>query len=175
MRIAITGTPGTGKTSIGNVLRDRGWDTVEVSAIANEAGLLVEIDERRGSYEVNVDELQVAVDSRYDSKDIVIIGHLAHLVSNDLCIVLRCRPDLLRTRLAGRDWPKAKVDENVEAEILDAILIEALEQDGAVFEVDTSDIGPSLVADAVLDILAGKTEKYRPGHIDWSGEVLDWY
>jgi adenylate kinase len=175
MRIAITGTPGTGKTSIGDVLRARGWGVVEVSAIAQEAGLLMEMDERRGSYEINIDELQEAVDSRYHSNDIVLIGHLAHLVSNDLCIVLRCRPNVLRARLAARGWPKAKVDENIEAEVLDAILIEALEQDGAVFEVDTSDIGPSLVADAVQDIVAGKTEMYRPGHIDWSSEVLDWY
>ncbi len=175
MRIALTGTPGTGKTSIGDILRTRGWDAVEVSAIAREAGLLREVDERRGSFEINVDELQEAVDSRYHSKGIVLIGHLAHLVSNDLCIVLRCRPKLLRSRLAERGWPKAKVDENVEAEVLDAILVEALEQDGAVFEVDTSDMGPPEVADAVQDIVAGKTEKYRPGHIDWSSEVLDWY
>ncbi len=175
MRIALTGTPGTGKTSVGDVLRARGWDAVEVSAIAREAGLLREVDERRGSYEIDVDELQEAVDSRYHSNEIVLVGHLAHLVSNDLCIVLRCRPKLLRSRLAERGWPKAKVDENVEAEVLDAILVEALEQDGAVFEIDTSDMGPSEVADAVQDIVAGKTEKYRPGHIDWSSEVLDWY
>jgi adenylate kinase len=67
------------------------------------------------------------------------------------------------------------VDENVEAEVLDAILVEALEQDGAVFEIDTSDMAPFEVADAVQEIVAGKTEKYRPGHIDWSSEVLDWY
>ena len=175
MRIVLTGTPGTGKSSVGDILRTRGWDAVEVSAIAREAGLLKDVDERRGSFEIDVDELQEAVDSRYDRKDIVLVGHLAHLVSNDLCIVLRCRPKLLRSRLAERGWPKVKVDENVEAEVLDAILVEALEQDGAVFEIDTSDMGPSEVADAVLDIVAGKTEKYRPGHIDWSSEVLDWY
>ncbi len=174
MRIALTGTPGTGKTSVGDILRTRGWDAVEVSAIAREAGLLKEVDQRRGSYEIDVDELQEAVDSRYHRKEIVLVGHLAHLVSNDLCIVLRCRPGLLRSRLAERDWPKTKVDENVEAEALDAILVEALEQDSAVFEIDTSDMDSSAVAEAVQDIVAGKTEKYRPGHIDWISEVLEW-
>jgi adenylate kinase len=175
MRIALTGTPGTGKSSVGDILRTRGWDAVEVSAIAREAGLLKEIDQERGSYEIDIDELQEAVDSRYDRKEIVLVGHLAHLISNDLCIVLRCQPKLLRSRLAERDWPKAKVDENIEAEALDAILVEAMELDSAVFEIDTSDMGSSEVADAVQDIVAGKIEKYRPGHIDWSSEVLGWY
>ncbi|MCA1818537.1 MAG: adenylate kinase, partial [Halobacteriales archaeon] len=41
--------------------------------------------------------------------------------------VVRLDPDELRRRLASRDYPAAKVQENVEAEALDIILQEALE------------------------------------------------
>ena len=31
MRIALTGTPGTGKTSVSKVLRDRGYDVLDMT------------------------------------------------------------------------------------------------------------------------------------------------
>jgi adenylate kinase len=175
MRIAFTGTPGTGKSSVGIILRDRGLTVFEVSDIASEAGLLHDRDDIRGSFEVDLDELEDATDRRLAEIDAILVGHLSHLVMHDLCIVLRCRPSVLRTRLEGRGWSASKVSENVEAEALDSILVEAMEEGGPVFEVDTSEKGPMEVTDAVMEILAGKTEKYQPGHIDWSGEVLLWY
>jgi adenylate kinase len=175
MRIALTGTPGAGKSSVGAILRAHGLTVIEVSDIASEAGLLHERDESRGSFEVDLDELEYATDRRLADVDAILVGHLSHLVRHDLCIVLRCSPSVLRSRLEGRGWSASKVNENVEAEALDSILVEALEEEGPVLEVDTSKKGPAEVADAVMEILAGKTEKYQPGHIDWSGEVLQWY
>jgi adenylate kinase len=175
MRIALTGTPGTGKSSVGDILRSRGLTIIEVSDIALEAGLLHERDERRGSYLVDPDELQEVVGRNLGDEDAILVGHLSHLLTHDVCIVLRCHPSVLRVRLMERGWSNAKVKENVEAEVLDSILIEAMEGGAPVYEVDSSEMTPGGVAEAILDILAGKTEKYRPGHIDWSSEVLDWY
>lgn len=175
MRIALTGTPGTGKSSVGDILRSRGILVVEVSDIAREAGLFRERDEERGSYELDPEELQTVVDSRLGDGTIVMIGHMSHLVRHDLCIVLRCRPSVLRERLRTRGWPHSKVQENVEAEAVDVILIEAMGEDRPVFEIDTTDRCAEMVAEAVQEIMAGKIEKYRPGHTDWSEEVLEWF
>jgi adenylate kinase len=103
------------------------------------------------------------------------VGHLSHLVGADLIVVLRCRPSVLEERLKGRRYSQAKVRENMEAEGCDVILIEAMEGSAPVFEIDTTERTPEQVADAIGEILAGEKEKYEPGHIDWSEEVLGWY
>ncbi|HSV42038.1 MAG TPA: adenylate kinase family protein [Methanomassiliicoccales archaeon] len=174
MLISLTGTPGTGKSSVAKSLTAAGWRTLEVSDLASRAGLLTEMDKERGSYDIDPDDLQSAVDMA-GLKDTVLVGHLSHLVRNDLTIVLRCRPSVLKERLAKRNWPGTKVQENIEAEAIDIILMEALDRNGAVFEVDTTEMTSEEVTWAVLEIISGKTDKYRPGHVDWSEEVMQWY
>ena len=44
--------------------------------------------------------------------DGIVEGHLAHLLPCDRVVVLRCRPDILRERLAPRDYPEEKIAEN---------------------------------------------------------------
>jgi len=75
----------------------------------------------------------------------------------------------------GRGWADAKVRENMEAEALDVILVEAVESERETVEIDTTEMSKDQVADAVEDVLAGEREKYAVGNIDWSQEVLGWY
>ena len=107
--------------------------------------------------------------------DLLIEGHLSHLLGVDIAIVLRCSPKLLEERLRSRGYGDDKVRENVEAEAVDVILIEALDCAGKVCEIDVTHLSPQTVADAVSEILAGENEKYPVGHVDWSQEVLDWF
>ena len=127
MRVALSGTPGTGKTSVGEALAARGHIVVEVNQLAKDKGLLGKMDRRRATREVDAAALDKAVSDEEGLKDAILVGHLSHLLTVDLIIILRCRPSILAARLADRGYSEGKVKENVEAEALDVILIEAAE------------------------------------------------
>ncbi|MDD1770996.1 MAG: adenylate kinase family protein [Methanomassiliicoccales archaeon] len=174
MRLAISGTPGTGKTAVSKVLASRGMNVVELNLFSREHGLIGALDRKRKTHEVDIRKLDAAL-LKERAGDVVLIGHFAHLLTADPIIVLRTRPSVLEKRLEGRGYPESKVRENLEAEACDVILIEALDRSKNVFEIDTTERTPEETADAVEEILAGKRKKYEPGHIDWSEEVLGWY
>ena len=172
MLIAITGTPGTGKSSAGEVLARRGYAVVDLDEVARERGLIVGRDAVRGTDEVDVERLRETL--RVPAKVAFLKSHYSHLMDVNLAVVLRCKPSVLRARLEGRGWPPEKVQENVEAEAIDVILQEATGRLPFVFEVDTTRASPDQTAEAILAILQGKTAGHEPGTVDWSDEVLSW-
>ncbi len=105
----------------------------------------------------------------------VLEGHFSHLLCPDVAIVLRCSPKVLEKRLAKKGWDQEKVRENVEAEAVDVVLIEALENVPEVCEIDTTKKTPGHVAKDIEKIVAGERQKYRVGNVDWSREVLSWF
>lgn len=175
MIVSLTGTPGTGKSSVGSVLASRGRRVLELGELIKEHRLYEGRDEERQSLEVDPEVLEDRLPSLLPPGDIILVGHLSHLVPADLVIVLRCRPSMLEERLKARGWPEAKVRENMEAEALDVILVEAVESERETVEIDTTEMTVAQVADAVEEILAGEREKYAVGNVDWSQEVLGWY
>ena len=75
------------------------------------------------------------------NKKIVIDGHLSHCVPSkhvDLCIVTRCDLKTLKRRLEKRGYGKLKIKENLDAEIFEVILNEALALKHKVFIINTS-------------------------------------
>lgn len=173
MLIAVTGTPGTGKTSSCEVLARRGYVVVDLDDVARRGGFIVGRDEARQTDEVDVDELKENL--RVPAKIAFLRSHYAHRMAVDMAVVLRCSPAVLRKRLEARGWAPEKVRENVEAEAIDVITQEAVDLLPSVFEIDTTSSTPAQTADAILGILQGKTEGREPGHVDWSAEVLSWY
>jgi len=170
MYIALTGTPGTGKTCAAKILAKRGHSIITVEELAAQHGAIESVG---GEKEVDTEKLLAAVSE--PAEPVIVVGHLAHYVPNTLCIILRCHPETIRKRLSSRNYPKEKVMENMEAEAIDLILAEALEAWENVFEVDTTVLSPENVADAIERIMNGDTVEYSPGKIDWSGAVMDWY
>jgi adenylate kinase len=160
---------------VGEALAKRGWTVYEVNLLAEEKGLLGRRDRRRATREVDISALDKAVSEDERFKDAILVGHLSHHLTVDLIVVLRCRPSVLASRLEGRGYSDEKVNENVEAEALDVILIEAVETERQVLEVDTTIKKVTEVVAAMEEILAGEREKYAIGHIDWSEEVLGWF
>ena len=67
-------------------------------------------------------------------------GPLCPLLPCDRIVVLRCRPDVLKQRLAPRKYREEKIRENAEAEALDVFLIETVEEfdPDQIFELDTT-------------------------------------
>jgi adenylate kinase len=169
MRYALTGTPGVGKTTVAAILSLHGVPTMEVGELARREGLILGLDEGRGSYDVDLDALRAHSSGIPDG--VVLVGHLSHLLDVGGIIVLRCSPSVLAARLRERGYALPKVMENVEAEAVDVILIEAVESGAAVFEIDTTYGSPDEVARSVLQILGGEKTKYLPGHVDWSQEI----
>ncbi len=173
MLVAVTGTPGTGKTSACDVLARRGYAVVDLDDVARREGFIVGRDEARGSDEVDVDALRANL--RVPAKIAFLRSHYSHRMDVNLAVVLRCRPSVLRKRLEARGWAPAKVRENVEAEAIDVITQEAVESLPLVYEVDTTALTPDGTAEAILGILQGRTQGREPGSVDWSEEVLSWY
>lgn len=173
MLVAITGTPGTGKTSACDVLARRGYVVVDLDEVARKGGFIVGRDEARATDEVDVEALRENL--KVPAKIAFLRSHYSHQMDVEMAVVLRCKPSVLRQRLEARGWPEEKVRENVEAEAIDVITQEASERLPLVYEVDTTALMPSETADAILTILRGKTEGHGPGSVDWSDEVLSWF
>src|SRR5438034_4561649 len=173
MLVALTGTPGTGKSTVAAELARRGYTVVLLDRFAEEHKLISGFDAARGTKEVDVEVLDREL--RVPSKVGFLVAHYAHRLSVNLAIVLRCHPKVLADRLRARGWPDAKVRENVEAEAIDVITQEAVGRLPYVFEVDTSQASADKTAAMILSILQGKTQGHEPGSIDWTSEVLSWY
>ena len=175
MIIALTGTPGTGKTTVSRELDGRGLKTVSLHDYLSERGFLGDFDADCDSYDVDIEAASDAVIPLLDSDETVILeGHLSHLLPCDMIIVLRCNPMKIKERLEFRDYDDSKVLENMEAEALDIILVESLDTGRDVYEVDCSNLTVTEAAEAVMSIIDGEGDKYLPGNIDWSEELLKW-
>ncbi len=171
MVTALTGTPGTGKTTAAEHLREDGYDVLDLNDFIEKKGLKTEEDEFRDTFNVDIGELKEIYQTKAPSHQIV-EGHLSHHLDVDKVIVLRCAPKELRERMKSKDWRDRKKKENIEAEVLDIILVEAMDLCDKVFEIDTTNKGPEEVKKALIDILNGRTKRYRPGKVDWSEEYL---
>jgi len=179
MIVAISGTPGTGKTSISKILEQRGFEIVDLNKISIEKDFVIDVDEKRGSNIIDVNMLNKYVTNNYAKKDIVFVeGHLSHLLKNiDKVIVLRCHPSLLKKRLAKKKWNDKKIKENADAESLDIVLCESIDVHPKknIFEVDTTERTVDQVVSCILEIVENKfkpMKKYNIGYIDWSEEIL---
>ena len=165
MRVAVTGTPGTGKTTaVDRVETD--LDAVHLNDLVREAGLHEGADDERGSLLADLGAVRGRLDGR---EGLLVESHLAHHLDVDRVVVLRCRPDRLRERLLDRGEPEPTAAENAEAEALDIVLSEAVEAHGldAVYEIDTTDRSPDEVAAEIAAVLDGDRDP-SAGTIDFT-------
>ncbi|QLD87645.1 AAA family ATPase [Natronomonas salina] len=164
MRVAVTGTPGTGKTTASKCV-DADLEVVHLNDLIREEGLAEGEDPERGSL---VADLEAVRERMADRDDVLVESHLAHHLDADRVVVLRCHPRQLRERLLDRGEDSAKAAENAEAEALDVVLSEAVDAHGldAVYEIDTTDRDPEAVADAIEAVVAGDREP-SAGDVDF--------
>lgn len=171
MIVALTGTPGCGKTTVASILDNRDFIIKSVENLAMTFGAF-EGDE------VDVEKL-ANFDFEDYSGDMIIDGHLAHYFPVDLIIVIRCNPNIIGERLKARDYPDEKIRANVESEAIDLILCEAVEfgrmAGVPVAEIDASGIPAEAVADFVEKVIANGAAGHEPGKVDWSDVVLSWF
>jgi adenylate kinase len=167
--IAITGTPGTGKTQVSRVLAKRlHYRHLELNRAIVKCKLYSGYDRKRKSYIADMRKVTAYVkETIKENPNIIVDSHLAHELPRVLIgkvVILRCRPDELKRRLKAKGWNKAKVEENVEAEMIGVIAYEARKRHRNAIEVDATH-GPAIrIAVRVEKALKGKP-KTKP--IDW--------
>ncbi|MBN1859981.1 MAG: adenylate kinase family protein [Candidatus Thermoplasmatota archaeon] len=179
MWVALTGTPGTGKTAVAAVLKKQGYTLVRLHRLAKETSCISGVDKKRKSQLIDVRKLNRWIEKNFPTESLMFFeGHISHLLqAMDKVIVLRCHPKNLEKRLMKKRWSRKKIKENVDAEALDIILCETVECHSAqdVFEIDTTNKTVDEVAGAVRDIVNHKfrpAKAYSIGQIDWAEEVL---
>jgi adenylate kinase len=193
MIVALTGIPGTGKSTVSKHLRDKDYTVLDINDIVDKNNLVLSYDTSRDTSEVDLPALNkhlkehLKTDSDNNpsgsspnppSKVVFLEGHLAHLIDIvDLVIVLRCHPVELWHRLTSRDWSNDKISENLEAEMVDTITIESVDKFGRekTFEIDVTKLNPTEIMENILNIINGNVNGFEVGNIDWSEEILKWY
>ena len=133
---AITGTPGTGKTTVSRILSNKlEAHHIKLSSYSKENGYILEEDEERDTSIVDMDALGVAIQKEITGKKIVILdGHFGQdlLDPDDVerVFILRKQPWDLKTVLYQREYSSEKVWENLEAEIMGVITHDDISRGG---------------------------------------------
>ncbi|MCE7697741.1 MAG: AAA family ATPase [Methanobacterium paludis] len=110
MILLITGTPGTGKSTVAAVLKNKiEAFLVGVNELVEDKHLYTGIDENRGYKIVDLDamclELNRVVETSKERDVLIVEGHLSHYFEDgDLVVVLRAKPSVLRERLQTKGW-----------------------------------------------------------------------
>jgi adenylate kinase len=166
MQIALTGTPGTGKTTIAGLLPYR---VIDINALV-KGGMNFGIDAKRGCLEADMDALANYLARLDPDETLILDGHFAHHFA-DWSIVLRLSPAVLKSRLEARGYSAQKIKENLEAEALDVILVEAVEFCDRVDEIDTTGKSTLEVAELVARIIQGRLQ-LPAGQVNWLDEFF---
>ena len=183
MIIALSGTPGTGKTSTAKLLND--CNIINLNRLIKDHKLYTGVDHKRDSFIADQKKIQKKINhemqniNRGNSNNTIIIEvHLSHKLENiDAVIVLRCHPSVLKKRLEERGYSKSKIKENIDAEALDIILSEAAQVCEQVYEINTTRNTVQQTQEQVEEIIKNIQEnkqmpvRYFPGTIDWIEEV----
>ena len=85
MLVAITGTPGVGKSTVSSILR-RIYRVIDIHSYAEEHDLFEEFDEDAGSYDVDVEKLNESVMSE-DMEATVFIDGFLHTIRHGNLVI----------------------------------------------------------------------------------------
>lgn len=155
MIVAISGTPGTGKTEVAKRLsRKLGWMYVSLNELAEEEDLYKGRDKERMCDIVDIEDLRREVSILgITHKNLVLDSHYSHEMPCDFVVVLRTDLKALRKRMVGKGFWREKIKENLQAEIMEVVKEESIERGKNVYEMDTSKESPDETVERILKII----------------------
>lgn len=130
--IVITGTPGTGKSSHCDTLASELPDmkVFSINQVAKERDCFEGFDEERKSHIVDEEKLVDAIEGDLEKGGLIIDWHVCDIFPEDLVdlvIVLRADTEKIYDRLQKRNYAETKLQENLDAEIMEVVLSDARE------------------------------------------------
>jgi len=167
-RVALTGTPGTGKSSLAKMIRENGMIVESLEDIAVRLSCIEE--EEDGARPIDIEKLREALGKEWlESPEFntIIEGHLAHHLQVDYIVILRCHPKILETRYQKRGYEIQKITENIEWEILGGPWNEINLQMTCI-EFDSSEL---TTKEIFREFMSWITDGFKPTD---SSKVIDW-
>ena len=184
--ILISGTPGTGKTSVSEAIAKKiNAKVINLSLFAQKEGLVSDYDKKRDTWVIKEgklrnETLKLIKNSNKEGIEVLIIeSHFVDIIPEkpiDFIIILRCQPDILSQRLRNRGYNEKKVIENTQSEILGSS-VNFFIQKGVktpLFEIDTSKRSINQLRDEIIKVLYDKEHGkiYKLGKIDWLEDLF---
>ena len=147
--IAVTGTPGTGKSTIARKLAKKlNFCYIDINNTISKYNLFDGYDKKRKTKIIDTNNLNKKlifeiknIKKTEEFYGIIIDSHLSHYLPKkyvDFCIVAKCSIDELSKRLKRKRFHKEKIQENLQAEIFDICLNEAKERKHRVIVINTA-------------------------------------
>lgn len=175
--VAITGTPGTGKSVLARQLARgaRGASVIEINDVVARQRLYSGVD-RFGSRIVKLGRLGGALRKEIARRRglVIVVGHLVPdlRIGQRITVVLRAELVELMKRMKRRGYPKIKIDDNIVSEALDYCGVRAAGRSAETYEVESAGDRKRLVS-YILAVYSGKKRaKPRPRSISKMGELL---
>ncbi len=176
MKILLTGTPGTGKSTVARLLSGMaGFASISINAVAKKGGLVkkggeVDLKKLEGALKAEIKRKSKAKNSKLETRNLVVDGHLGCEIKLplDIAFVLRCEPEKLKARLEKRNYKKKKMDDNLLSEALDYCSVQAEMNygKGKIFDVDAGKRDAKKTAKLILEIAGGKK---KGDFVNWKG------
>jgi len=142
--IIVTGSVCSGKTTLARLLAKKYHAIyIDVNDLIKQYKLYSGYDKKMKSYIVNINRLNKFLIKliKGSKNNLILDSHLTRYLPSkyvDLCYVTKCNLKTLKKRLEKRRYSKEKVRENLDVEILDVCLTEALENKYKVKVIDTT-------------------------------------
>jgi adenylate kinase len=175
--ILLTGTPCVGKTTTAKALAAKlSAEYINLTDFAKTYNLTLGEDKERNTIIIDEEAMQQKLSEVIDGTDnanIIVDGHYASAVTPTehvaLVFVLRRNPKELKQFMEKCGYTGSKMWENLQAEIIDVCLCEAVEvHAGRVCELDVTGKSVEEVVAEILDVLE-KRKTCFVGVVDWLG------
>lgn len=164
MKILISGTPGTGKTTVAKLLgKKMNLAVLNVTDIVKTEKLGKLVNEE---YEVDLKKLYNALKGE---KGIIESHLVCEIPLGNEIFILRCNPSELKRRLNDREYSEDKIKDNLEAEALDYCSQVAAKHYKKVIDVDTT----GLTVNQTVNKLVNKIKTKQSDKVDFSGFLLN--
>jgi adenylate kinase len=169
--VAITGTPGTGKTTISRMVAGKlgSCELISANDLVKEKGLYTG-HTKDGEIIVDMRKLgsEIGRRIRSSSSDAIIIeGHLLCdiRVNGAVAIVIREHLGTLLDRMEKRGYGRKKIEDNIVAEAIDYCGVNAMGNYTEVYEIESG----AVAVDQILRIIKGGRPKNKD--IEMLGEL----